>query len=118
MKEPHLSGLLHALQPALKSQKRAKELLECFWQDKAAIIWTTTHVHRAANENKIVLTEADAQSILRSFISNHHHQYGLCFSDLVKAIEESGLGRKILPAETRNLVLRSILTVDPHESSG
>ncbi len=113
MKEPHLSGLLHALQPALKSQKRAKELLERFWQDKQAIIWTTTQVHRAANENKTVLTEVDAQTILGDFISNHHHQYGLCFSDLVKAIEESGLGRKILAEETRNLVLRSILTVDP-----
>jgi hypothetical protein len=113
MNEPHLSDLLRVLQPALKSQKRAKELLERFWQDKAAIIWTTTQVHRAANESKTVLTEADAQSILHNFISNHHYQYGLCFTDLVKAIEEGGLGRRILSAETRNLVLRNTLTVDP-----
>lgn len=113
MDEPYLSDLLRVLQPALKSQKKAKELLDRFWQDKQAIIWTTTHVHRIANENKTVLTEADAQSILQQFISNHQYQYGLCFRDLEKAIEDSGLGRDIRPAETRDLVLRNILTVDP-----
>jgi len=112
MDEPYLSDLLRVLQPALKSQKKAKELLDRFWQDKQALIWTTTYVHRAANENKTVLTEQDAQTILRDFISNHHHQYGLCFSDLEKIIQDSGLGRDILPAETRNLILRNILTVD------
>jgi len=112
MKDPHLSGLLHALQPALKSQKRAKELLELFWQDKAAIIWTTTHVHRAANENKTVLTEVDAQSILQRFCHSHDRQYGLDWSDLVEAIQDSGLGRSIRAKETRRL-LRNILTIDP-----
>jgi len=113
MDEPYLADLLQTLQPALKSRQRAKELLACFWRDKAAIVWTTTHVHRAANENQTVLTEADALIILPTFSSQHDHQYGLCWSDLVKHIQESGRGRDMRPAELTSLTKRDQLTVDP-----
>ena len=112
MDEPYLSDLMRVLQPALKSQKKAKELLDRFWQDKQALIWTTTHVHQAANENKTVLTEDDARSILQRFCHSHDRQYGLDWSDLVEAIRDSGLGRDIRAKEIRKL-LRNILTIDP-----
>jgi hypothetical protein len=112
MNEPHRSALLQLLRPALKNRRKAEELWRKFWLDRATIVWTTTQVHRAANENKTVLTEHDAQTILHDFISNHHYQYGLSWSDLVTAIQDSGLGRDIRPAENRDLVLRNILTVD------
>lgn len=113
MNEPHKAELLRALKPVTRSQKRLEGILNEFWSTRASIIWTTTQVHRAANENKTVLTEQDAQTILQEFIANHHYQYGLCWMDLVNAIKEAGVGRKITSAETRNLVLRNILTVDP-----
>jgi len=113
MDEPHLSDLVQALKPALNSQKRARELLDRFWRDKAALVWTTAHVHRAANEHRTVLTEPDAQIILQSFIRQHNHQSGLRWSDLVERIQESGRGRDIRPAELRQLVKHDQLTIDP-----
>ncbi len=113
MDEPYLSDLLQALKPALTSQKRGRELLDRFWRNKAAVVWTTAHVHRAANENRTVLTEADAQLILQTFIRQHNHQYGLRWSELVERIQESGRGRDIRPAELRQLVKHDQLTIDP-----
>jgi hypothetical protein len=104
---------MQALKPALTSQKRARELLDRFWRDKAAIVWTTVQVHRAANEHRTVLTEKDAQLILQTFIRLHNHQHGLRWSDLMECIQASGRGRDIRPAELRNLVKHDQLTIDP-----
>lgn len=92
MNEPHRSALLQLLRPALKNRRKAEELWRQFWLDRATIVWTTTQVHRAANENKTVLTEHDAQTILHDFISNHHYQYGLSWSDLVGTQAHFSLG--------------------------
>jgi hypothetical protein len=56
----HISRMVTALKPALKSTERAHTILETFWQDKIAIIWTIEHVYRAANELGVAVNRTEA----------------------------------------------------------
>jgi hypothetical protein len=103
--------LLDVLEPALKSRRKAFGILQNHWSDKAVIIWTTEDVHRAANERKTVLTEREAQNLLRELVGNHNPQYGLQWKDLYEAIENSGFGRDITKRELSRFVHKDIIAV-------
>jgi hypothetical protein len=94
MNEVEQSDLLKALRPALKSYSKAETLLEKYWRDHRAVVWTTEQVHRAANERGRVLTNAEARKLLYEFVRHHNPQYGFKWRDLLEIIEQSVLGRK------------------------
>ncbi|MEI7733200.1 MAG: hypothetical protein WCO56_26755 [Verrucomicrobiota bacterium] len=103
--------LLKALAPVIKNQSKAKHLLEKYWQDKIALVWTTQQVHRAANEIETVLTEAEAIEILQDLYQHHNPQYGLRWSDLTDYIKDSDLGRTLTKAELNRFVYHDQITI-------
>ena len=109
--------MLDALTPALKSRKKAEVILQRYWSDKVAIIWTTQDVHRAANERETVLTEAEAQTALTDLHRHHDKQLGLRWKDIVEWIEESGLGRDTTRQELSRFVHHDILAIQKSSRS-
>ena len=109
--------MLEALTPALKSRKKAEAILQRYWSDKMAIIWTTQDVHRAANERETVLTEAEAQTALTDLHRHHDKQLGLQWKDVVEWIEESGLGRDTTRQELSRFVHHDILAIQKSSRS-
>ena len=108
-----IETLLQHLRPSLRSVSKARQLLTDYWADRIALVWTTSDVHRAANEAKTVLTEQQARTILRTLHDDYRPQYGLEWADVTKAIENSGLGRDITARELHRLIHRDLLTIDP-----
>jgi hypothetical protein len=103
--------MVEALKPSLKSQRRAKEILDRFWSDKIALVWDTADVHTAANERDVALTNAEAIHVLDELHHNHKKQYGLRWADLTSYIEEHGLGRKLTKRELKRFIEDSMLTI-------
>lgn len=64
------SEIIETLRPALRSITKAERLLDDYWADKIALVWTTEHIYRAANENKTVLTEEQARQLLHNLRDN------------------------------------------------
>lgn len=109
MNEVEQSDLLEALGPALKSYSKAEKLLEKFWRDRRAIIWTTEQVHRAANERGKVLTNTEARELLYDFVRLHNAQYGVKWQDLLELIDQSVLGRKMTKRQLKAFVERDMI---------
>ena len=86
-----IEAMVEALKPALKNPKRTQEILEKFWTDKMALVWDTEDVHRAANERRLALTQAQAITVLHQMHEYHNKQYGLQWSDLT--LMPSGFSR-------------------------
>ena len=107
-----IDELLQQLKPAIKSQRQVKPLLEQFWSDKIALLWTSDHVHRAANEQKTVLTEAQARMILHALHARYDRQYGLKWEDVAEKIKDSGLGRDIRKRELERFINEDVVVVD------
>jgi len=107
------SKIIETLRPALRSITRAERLLNEFMADRIALVWTTEHVHRAANENRTVLTEQQARQLLHNLNDNYNAQYGLRWSDLTETIQQSGLGRDIKRSELHRFIHRDVLVIDP-----
>ncbi len=113
-----ITELLQQLRPALKSVAKAEHLLNGYWADKIALVWTTNDVHRAANEAKTVLTEQQARTLLISLHQHHNPQYGLRWSDLAETIQQSGLGRDLSKRELHRFIHRDVLVIDlPREGT-
>jgi replication initiation and membrane attachment protein DnaB len=108
-----IAALLQQLRPALRSVAKAEHLLNDYWADKIALLWTTKEVHRAANESKTVLTEQQARTILRDLLASYHQQYGLEWQDVIEAVKQSGLGRDIKERELHRFIHHDVLAVDP-----
>ena len=96
-----IEELLLQLKPAIKSQRQVRPLLEQFWSDKIALLWTSEHVHRAANEQKTVLTEAQARKILHDLHAHYDRQYGLAWENLAEKIQDSKKTGTFSAAEKR-----------------
>jgi hypothetical protein len=64
MHEQIIAAMVRALKPALKSTKRAEQILEEFWTGKMALVWDTGDVHAAANEREVALTNQQASTPL------------------------------------------------------
>ena len=112
-----IEEMLDALAPMLKSRKEAQALLQRYWSDKIALIWTTEDVHRAANERKTVLSEEEARTALTDLHRHHDKQLGLRWKDIIDWIEESGLGRDITPSELSKFIHKDILAVQKSSRS-
>ena len=108
-----IAEMLEKLRPSLKSVAKAEHLLNDYWADKIALLWSTKEVHRAANEAKTVLTEQQARIILRSLHDNYRAQYGIEWQDVSEAIQESGLGRDIKHRELHRFIHRDVLIIQP-----
>src|SRR5208283_2968026 len=109
-----IDAMVKALKPALKSPRRAQEILENFWADKMALVWDVQNVHTAANEREVVLTNQEAIKVLQELHHYHNKQCGIKWEDLTAYIEEYALGRKLTKAELRRFVEKTILTIERH----
>jgi hypothetical protein len=112
MKPNEIAGMLKALKPALRSHRKAEKILEEYWRDRQAIIWTVEQVHRAANERERVLTNAEARELLHEFIRHHNPQYGLKWGDLLEIIDQSVLGRRMTKKELKAFVDLDVLATE------
>ena len=108
-----ITKLLDRLRPVLKSRRKAKLLLDAYWADRITLIWTTQDVHRAANEKRLVLTEAEARELLRALHLHHNPQYGLRWSDLAEHIQQSAQGRDIRKRELHRFLQHDVLSIAP-----
>ncbi len=112
MHQQLIAAMVQVLKPALKSPKRAEQLLGSFWQDKIAIVWVLKDVHTAANEREVALTNREAIEVLQEMHHYHNKKYGLRWSDFTSYIEEYALGRKLTRAELKRFVDKNLLTID------
>ncbi|WCJ60704.1 hypothetical protein NXS98_06140 [Fontisphaera persica] len=106
-----IQSMLQSLKPVLKDKARAERLLECFWQDKIALVWDTEDVHRAANEIEVALTETEARELLHDLHEHHNPQYGLQWKDVTEQIRDDVLGRAMTKQEVNRFVKKDILTI-------
>lgn len=111
MKPEHLEGMVRCLGRQVRDPRKAKQCLERFWRDRAAILWTTEQVHQAANERRLALTKAEARQLLHGFVHGFDPFVGQSWFTLVELIEQSGLGRPLTPAELNRLLEHHHLTV-------
>ena len=109
--EDIVDALAKALKPVLKSQLKGKRILEKFWSDKAAIVWSVQDVFRAANERQLVLTRSEAKTILREFVASHSKYQGLEWWGLLQKLEVTSLGRKITKSELKRFIEKDVITI-------
>lgn len=106
-----IEQMLRKLKPVVKNGRRAEQLLQNYWADKIALVWTAEHVHRAANEIRIALTRQEAIQVLQHFNRTHNRQSGLRWIDLTGYIEEKVLGRELTAQELNRFVKKDQITV-------
>ena len=106
----NIKELVRVLKPVLKDRKKAEELLERYAKDKFFIIWTVHDVYRAANERGVALTKAEAVQVLKELEHAYNSQYGVCWSDLTRHIEDRVLGRPLTKHEIKQFVEKDIIT--------
>ena len=111
MHPTHISGILQVLQPALKSKRKAEQLLKSYWLDRMALVWELHQVHRAANEQQTVLTDNEARKILYDLHAQHNPQYGIKWEDLTAMILDSGLGRDITGKELQRFIHHDTIAI-------
>jgi hypothetical protein len=102
--------LIRILKPVLKDRKKAQELLERYGKDKFIIIWTVQDVFRAANEQEVALTKAEAIQVLGHLRHAYNPQFGTRWSDLTQHIQEDVLGRPLTKREIKRFVEKDIVT--------
>ena len=107
-----IQAMVKALKPTLKNRERAKRILERFWGDKMALVWTVQDVYTAANEREVALTKWEAIKILQELHHHHNKQYGIKWEDVTAYIEEFVMGRKLTKAELKRFVEKNILTIN------
>ena len=112
MHEYIIESMVEALKPTIRSQRRAKEILKHFWQDKIALVWDTTDVHTAANEHDLALTKIEAIHVLNELHHNHNKQCGLKWEDVTSHIEEHCLGRKLTKRELKRFIEGNRTTIN------
>jgi hypothetical protein len=110
MDEHQITGMLKALSPVLKNKTKAKAILELYWRNQMAIVWSIKDVQTAANEREIALTNKEAREILQELLKNHNAQYGIKWEDLTTLIEQSACGRKLTKSELKRFVDQNIIT--------
>jgi hypothetical protein len=111
MHEYFLKELTQKLKAALKDNPRAINILKRYMQDKIAIVWRTSDVHRAANEMEMALTEREAMTVLNTLHRQHNRQLGLRWEDITGHIEAHVLGRKLTKREVKKFVQHDKLII-------
>ena len=111
MNTEHLEGMVRALRPQLKNPAKARAILQNYWQQRVAIVWTVQQVHQAANELELVLTAQEAHRLLHKLHQTYDACLGWNWFDLLTSIEESGLGRKITKRELDRFLNQSQIAI-------
>ena len=105
----HIDGMVRAL----GNPVHARKSLERYWRTRMALVWTVDQVHKAANERKLVLTQAEAITVLKTLHEQATPFKGLDWFGLIDCIEDTGLGRDITPAELKRFLEHNVITRDP-----
>jgi hypothetical protein len=111
MQSNTIDEMVQKLRPVLKDKEQARRILDAFWADKIAIVWTTQQVHRAANELEMALTEEEARNVLQRVFDRHDPQYGLKWQDITAFIEDRVLGRKLTKRELHQFIHKDVITI-------
>ncbi len=106
-----IKEMARKLRPVLKDRRKAERLLERYWADKIAIVWTVHDVYRAANERGLALTKTEALNVLHAHSHSHNKQYGLKWADITSYIEEHVMGRPLTKKEINQFIKQDIITV-------
>lgn len=112
-----IEEMLKALRPVIKKKDRALSLLEKYWSDKIALVWTAEDVFRAANERELPVTPEEARQVLNHLLDNHDAQYGLKWQDITDYIDERVLGRAMTKREIHRFVHKDIITINKKETT-
>ena len=111
MNSVHINGMVSKLRPVLKDTLKARTMLQRYWRSRVALVWIVKDVHLAANEREIVLTNAEAMTVLESLFKHYDRQEGVKWADLTTLIQEQALGRKMTAHEIDKFVKQDIVTV-------
>ena len=107
-----IEAMVKSLKPALKDPIKAKQILERFWSDKMALVWSVQDVHTAANEREVALTNKEAIKVLQELHHYHNNQYGIKWEDVTCYIDKYALGRKLTRTELKRFVEQNILAIN------
>jgi predicted flavoprotein YhiN len=107
----HLDSMLHILDPLLTDHHKARLILERYWQDRMALVWTAEDIHRAANQNGQVFTRLEARQMLQRLLQRHTKFQGLDWFSLGQAVARSGLGRRATKAQLKRFKQQDIVAV-------
>lgn len=111
MDEKHIDGMIKALRLQLHDPAKAKKILQRFWSDQIAFVWTIEQAHLAANERALALNKSQARFILKRL-----HQRSNLFDPpnwftLLEIIDASGMGRKLMKAELDRFLKTNLAVV-------
>jgi hypothetical protein len=107
-----IQEMVQKLRPVLKDRAKAERLLERYWRDKIAIVWTAKQVHTAANEMEMALTRKEAVQILQHFQQTHNKQEGVRWADITSYIRENVMGRPLNKKEINRFIKKDIITIN------
>lgn len=100
---------LRALKPVLSDATKAEQILQRYWSDRIALVWTRNDLHKAANERGLALSKKEARALLQDLGTHYNRQYGIKWTDLWDLIENSGMGRKMTKQEVKAFVEQGAL---------
>ena len=109
MKDQHIDGMIRALRSQIKDRHKAKALLQNYWTERIAVVWTIEQVHQAANEQKTVLTRDEARQILHKLDQQSDTFVVFDWFGLKECINDSGLGRNITTNELNQFVNKNVI---------
>ena len=115
MKPEEIAGMLNALPPVQCDRTKAEQILQRYWSEKIAFVWTRSDIHKAANEQGFVLTRSEAMKILDHLRIHYNPQLGIKWIDLWDLIHNSGLGRRMKKHEERAFVERNHVCIEPEK---
>ncbi len=101
--------MIKVLRPHFKYSAKAQELLLDYWTDRIAVVWTVDQVHKAANEQKTVLTRKEARQILHKLNQQSDPFVVFDWFGLQQCIADSGLGRDITKNELNQFVNQNVI---------
>ena len=114
MHPDEINGMPEALALVVKDPNKARRILERYWRDQVALVWTAKQVHRAAYEVNTVLTLKEARVLLRDLHQHYNPQYGIQWSDVRELIQDSGLGRDITRKELLAFIHHDVIAIARH----
>ena len=107
----HIDGMLQVLRPQLDDPDMAMQILQHYWTDRIAIVWTVEQAHLAANERGLALTRGEARSILKQLHQRNDRFTPVSWFILLELIDEAGLGRKLTKAELNRFLKSNLIVV-------
>jgi hypothetical protein len=107
----HIDGMLHVLRPQLRDPEMAKQILQHYWRDRVAFVWTVEQVHLAANERGLAISREQARRILDQFHKETDRFTPLNWFRLLDLIDEADWGRKLTKSELNRFLQTNLIVV-------